>query len=155
VALDGSGNASCITFLAAGTHTIEATYNPAGSFLTSNNSATIIVSQAPLIVTGNNASRAFGAVNHTFSATIAGFVNGDTSGVVSGAPSLTTPATPDSEPDYYPIIVGLGTLTAANYTFFFVNGILTVTPGAPQPATISVFSGSEQSGVQGSALSTP
>ena len=54
-------------------------------------------------------------------------MNGDTSGVLSGAPSLTTTATSTSAPGSYSITVAVGTLTASNYTFSFVNGTLTVT----------------------------
>jgi hypothetical protein len=60
-----------------------------------------------------------------------GFVNGDTQSVLSGAPSESTTATQGSPAGTYPITISLGTLTAANYNFTFVNGILTVTAGAP------------------------
>ena len=74
-----------------------------------------------------------------FSATISGFVNGDTASVLSGAPSLTTTATASSGVGRYPITVGLGTLSAANYDFpnlvagtLFVNRAhLTVTASFP------------------------
>src|SRR5207249_1171980 len=60
-------------------------------------------------------------------ATISGFVNGDTAAVVSGSPALTTTATSSSPAGTYPIIAGIGTLAAANYDFpTRVNGSLTV-----------------------------
>jgi hypothetical protein len=57
-------------------------------------------------------------------------VNGDTSSVLSGAPSLTTTATSTTAPGSYTITSAIGTLAASNYTFSFVNGILTVTAAA-------------------------
>ncbi len=61
--------------------------------------------------------------------TIAGFVNGDTAGVVQGAPDLSTSATSTSGAGRYPITVGIGTLSAANYDFpNLVSGQLTVHP---------------------------
>ena len=55
-----------------------------------------------------------------------GFVNGDTAAVVHGAAVLSTTATSSSAPGNYPIVISRGTLSAANYTFQFVNGVLSV-----------------------------
>ncbi len=111
------------------------------------------VNKAVLTVTANNASKPAGAPLPTFSATITGFVHGDTSAVVSGSPSLTTTASTVSPAGDYAIIVTKGTLSAVNYTFVFVNGDLTVT--APQPASISVVSGSGQAGALGNPFAAP
>ena len=51
-------------------------------------------------------------------------------GVVRGTASLSTPATANSVVGPYTITATQGTLSAANYTFVFVNGSLTVTPAA-------------------------
>jgi hypothetical protein len=48
--------------------------------------------------------------------------------VLGGAPSLTTTATTASPVSTYTITAAVGTLTATNYSFSFVNGTLTVTP---------------------------
>src|SRR6185312_1178072 len=83
---------------------------------------------APLTVTASNASRVYGDPNPTFAYTFSGFVNGETSAVVSGVASCTS-ADPTAAVGTYPITCTVGTLTAANYTFAtFVNGTLTVTP---------------------------
>jgi uncharacterized protein (TIGR03437 family) len=87
---------------------------------------TLTVNRAALTVTAGNASRAYGAVNPTLSAVIAGIVNGETSEVVTGAPALSTTAALLSPAGAYPITPAIGTLSAANYTFGFVNGTLTV-----------------------------
>ena len=90
----------------------------------------ITVNKAVLTVTANNAARTYGKANPTFTDTIAGFVNGDSPSVVSGSASLTTTATAASPAGKYVIVAGGGTLSAANYSFTFKNGTLTVTPVA-------------------------
>jgi hypothetical protein len=96
-----------------------------------------LVTPAVLTVTATNATRVFRQPNPTLTATVAGFVNGDTSSVVTGSPSLSTTATIASPVDSYPIIATQGTLAAANYIFTFVNGTLTVTK-VPSSVTLSV-----------------
>src|SRR2546427_967223 len=91
---------------------------------------TLTVNAAVVTVTANNASRAYGAANPTFTAGYSGFVNGDTAAVLSGSPSLTTPATASSPAGSYTITAAQGTLSATNYTFAFVNGTLTVNAAA-------------------------
>src|SRR5208282_457932 len=62
-----------------------------------------------------------------FTASYSGFVNGDTTAVLSGAPSLTTAATATSPAGSYTITAAVGTLSTANYTFTgFASGTLTV-----------------------------
>ncbi|PYV04284.1 MAG: hypothetical protein DMG26_07800, partial [Acidobacteria bacterium] len=87
---------------------------------------TLTINAAVVTVTANNASRAYGAANPTFTASYSGFVNGDTAAVLSGSPSLTTTATASSPASAYTITAAQGTLSATNYTFAFVNGTLTV-----------------------------
>src|SRR5439155_17554280 len=88
----------------------------------------VTVNKAVLTVTANNLSSPRGAPLPVLTATITGFVNGgDTAAVVGGAPALTTTATSSSPEGAYPITAAAGTLPAANYTFVFVNGTLTIT----------------------------
>src|SRR3989442_4473344 len=77
-----------------------------------------------------------------------------TSGV-TGAPTLTTTATPASAVGGYPIVAAPGTLAGTNYTFAFVGGTLTVNQatvtvsanaasrayGATKPAFTASYSG--------------
>ncbi len=85
------------------------------------------VNKAPLTVTATSVSRPFGQANPTFTYTFTGFVNPDTSTVVSGAPSETTAATTASPQGTYSITIALGSLAAKNYSFpNLVNGVLTV-----------------------------
>jgi autotransporter-associated beta strand protein len=93
---------------------------------------TLTVTPATLIVTANNQTRPQGQANPLLTYTLTGFVNGDTSSVVSGAPNLSTTATINSPNGQYPITVAVGSFTAANYRVTTVNSILTI---ANTPAT--------------------
>ena len=89
----------------------------------------VTVVPASLTVTANNVTKAFGAAVPTLTATISGFVNGQTLATsgVTGQALCTTTATTTSPGGTYPITCSLGTLAAHNYTFSFVAGTLTVT----------------------------
>jgi len=127
--------------LNAGTHILSVTFNPTDTF--DYNSVTTTVNQvvmpAQLSVTANNATRVYGQSNPTFTAGYSGFVNGDGIGVLTGSPSLSTTATATSSVagSPYPIMPAAGTLSAANYTFVFNNGELTITPASTSDALSS------------------
>jgi hypothetical protein len=93
---------------------------------------------APLTVTANDTNRIFGAANPPFTASYSGFVAGENSTVLSGVPAFSTMANATSPVagNPYPILVTNGTLAAANYSFVFVPGQLTITPGPVQPQRI-------------------
>jgi CSLREA domain-containing protein len=132
-AVTGPATVSGSTLTITGTGLVTVTASQAGN---SNYAAATPVPQsftvvpAVLTVTANNASRVYGAANPAFGYTIAGYVNGDTSLVVSGTATETTTAIGTSPNGTYPISFSTQSLTAANYTFNYVNGTLTVT-GAP------------------------
>jgi sugar lactone lactonase YvrE/uncharacterized membrane protein len=114
--------------LVAGAHILVVTFTPTDStdYTARQVEATLTVNKAVLKLTAKNASRAFGAPNPTFTDAVTGFVNGDGLSAVKGAASLTTKATATSPAGTYPIVAAKGTLSAANYSFTFVNGTLTV-----------------------------
>lgn len=91
-------------------------------------SGTLSVTPATLTVNADDKTMVVGATVPSLTDTIAGFVNGDTANAVLGAATLSTTATSTSPVGSYPIIVGPGTLNAANYTFAFVNGTMSITP---------------------------
>ena len=131
---DATGVASVTTSVAginAGTYPGAVVANFAGdtTFAASSGTASLTVAPAVLTVTANNASRVYGDPNPAFTFTISGFVNGDTAAVVSGSPSCTS-APPTTNVGTYPIVCTPGTLAAANYSFVFIDGTLTVTPAA-------------------------
>ncbi len=90
---------------------------------------TLTVDKATLTVTPNNRSVVAGSIP-LLTATITGFVNGDPATVVTGLPVVTTTATSSSPPGSYPITATLGFLTAANYSFTFGTGTLTIVPAS-------------------------
>jgi hypothetical protein len=113
--------------LSVGVHRLHAVYLANPEFATSTSANIMVTVTIPtLTVTANNASRAVGAANPVFTANYSGFVNGDTTAILSGAPMLSTTATTASPAGQYPITVTQGTLAAANYKFAFVDGTLTV-----------------------------
>ncbi|HXC94236.1 MAG TPA: MBG domain-containing protein, partial [Edaphobacter sp.] len=88
---------------------------------------TLTVGKAVLTVTANNQSIVYGAALPTYTATITGFLNGDTqSTAVTGTPSLTTTPTTPVNAGTYPINAAPGTLASSNYSFSFVPGTLTI-----------------------------
>lgn len=99
---------------------------------------TVTVKKAVLTATATDQSRPMGAPN-SFGYAFSGFVNGDGPAVVSGSPAFSTTADAASEPGLYPIAISAGTLSAANYSFAFANGWLTVTKGTAKlvAATVS------------------
>jgi hypothetical protein len=127
--LDTSGVATLTTSqLSAGPHTLAANYTGATGFPASSGSTAVTVVPAVLSVVAANATRHYGAANPAFSYSISGFVNEETQATaVTGAPLETTTATDTSSTGNYPIVVSSGTLSAANYTFSFTGGTLTIT----------------------------
>jgi hypothetical protein len=147
----GTINGNTLTVKGAGTLVIDA--NQAGNAdykAAPLVQRSIVVSKAGLTVTANNVSRAYGFANPTLTASYTGFVNGDTPATaLTGSPSLTTTAVASSLPASYPITVSQGTLTAANYTFTFVNGTLTVTFTGSVPASGTACNGAYTGTFQG------
>lgn len=125
-------NLSNVTLTYAGNYTLTASAAGVTSATADLNAA-----KATLTVTANNAARAFGSANPAFTYTVTGFVNGDTSTVLAGAPSLTTAANTTSAPGSYPISIATGTLAATNYSFTFANGTLIVTSAATTTSLVS------------------
>ncbi len=111
---------------AAGTYPIALTGLTSANYTITFVNGTLTVNKALLTVTADHKARVYGAANPDLTATITGFVNGDTSNLISGSAALTTTATAASSASAYPINVAQGTLAAANYDFTFVNGTLTV-----------------------------
>ncbi len=128
--LNGSPSLTCpvTTNSSVGGYTITAGQGTLGAanYTFTFVNGTLTVNAAPLVVTANNASRLYGAVNPVFTAGFGGFVNGENSGVLGGSPSLTCPATTNSPVGGYAITAGHGTINDANYSYSFVSGTLTV-----------------------------
>jgi MBG domain (YGX type)/PASTA domain/Abnormal spindle-like microcephaly-assoc'd, ASPM-SPD-2-Hydin len=85
---------------------------------------------AVLKVTADNLVSMYGQPLPSLTYKYSGFVNSEPASVVSGIPALSTTATTGSNPGGYPITVSTGTLSAANYSFLYVNGTLTIQPAS-------------------------
>jgi len=102
------------------------------------------ISPAPLTVTAGNLTVAYGQAIPSLvnDYTITGYVNGESSAVLNNTkPALSTTATSSSAPGPYPITVSTGTLAAANYTFRFVNGTLTISFTGSVPSSGTACNG--------------
>ena len=92
------------------------------------------ITQAHLTVTADDKSRTYGAADPIFTATISGFVNGDTDRGVTGSASFsgTGPSsTGTTTVGDYVITLAAGTLNATNYDFTpFIDGTLNHHAGA-------------------------
>lgn len=120
-----------ITASQAGTVSIAAAPNVIQSFQ---------VNRATLTVTAQDATKPFGAALPPLQVAISGFVNGDSSAVLTGTASASTTATATSPVGSYPITVN-ATLAAANYIFNFVNGTLTIVPATTSLALTGLVPG--------------
>ncbi len=129
--VSGSASNSCPALATSGVGNY--TITPSANTLSASNytftfvNGTLAITPAVLTVTAHNASMNYGAATLPgFSDSITGFQNGDASTVVSGAALLTTTALASSPVATYPITAAQGTLAAANYSFSFVSGTLTI-----------------------------
>jgi uncharacterized protein (TIGR03437 family) len=113
------------------------TITPAAGSLTATNysfstfnTGTLTVNKVSLTLTANNQTINYGAAFPTFTATITGFINGDTTSAVSGTAGFTTNATTTNgipNAGSWTITPAAGSLTATNYSFLTFNtGALTV-----------------------------
>ena len=123
------------TVLPAGQQTLHVTFTPTNSshYTTATAAAQLTVTEALLTVqpTANSANLTYGYGESTeprIGYSITGFVNGDRASVVSGSPTVAFAWPSQPNTGTYSITVGLGTLSATNYTFTTVNGSVIVTP---------------------------
>ncbi len=85
---------------------------------------TLTVTPAPLTITANNAAKNLNAPNPVFMWTPSGFVNGDTTSVLTTNPTCNTTASANSPVGSYPITCSGA--SAANYNFSYVSGTLRI-----------------------------
>jgi hypothetical protein len=130
---------------AAGNYAVVGTINDTN--YQGSATGTLVISKVTLTVTANSTSMIAGAAVPALTASYSGFVNGETPAVLSGAPALSTTATSSSPGGNYPITVSQGALAAANYSFAFVGGTLSVlAPPTIVITTSATISGSHASG---------
>ena len=112
---------------ATGTGLGNYTINYVGNVLT--------VNRKGLTITADNKEKFVGTVNPPLTASYTGFVNGETSSVLTTPVSISTTAVTSSPMGDYPINVSGA--AAANYTITYVNGVLKVKPGAPTSVSLA------------------
>ena len=112
------------TVLADGSYTLTATFTPtdATDYKTATATSPLTVTSQTLTVTANNATRAYGAANPTFTGSITGAVNGD-----SFTESFTTTATATSNVGTYPIVPSATGANLGSYNVVIDDGTLTIT----------------------------
>jgi len=110
----------------AGNYPITVNGATAANYAVTFQNGTLAVSKAPLTITADDKTKTQGTVNPAFTASYAGFVNGDTVASLDTAVSFSTTAKTTSPVGSYPITPK--SAKDANYTVTFVNGTLTITP---------------------------
>ncbi|NBT09379.1 MAG: hypothetical protein EBS98_11375, partial [Chitinophagia bacterium] len=114
-------------------------------------SGTLTVNKAPLTITAENKTKAYGEVNPILTYTYSGLVNGELATFTW--PNIITTALPNSPVGTYPIIPSAA--TDPNYTITYVNGSLTVTKApltiTAKPHTIT-YNGTAYTGGNGLVL---
>ncbi len=130
-----------------GTYTVVPTVSgsASGNYHITIANGTLTVTPAPLTVTANSATRAYGTANPTFTGTITGLVNGDTVNV-----TYSTSAVMNSPVGTYSIVPAVAGLTN-NYTLATVNGTLTITQN-PSSLVVNVNSAARAYGAANPAF---
>jgi hypothetical protein len=100
------------------------------TYSTASVTQSFTIHPAVLRVTADSLTMMYGQPLPVLTYKYSGFMNGDPASVVSGAPLLSTTASSTSNAGTYPITVTTGTLAAANYSFLYVSGTLTIQPAS-------------------------
>jgi hypothetical protein len=108
------------------TATLNDPSNRLANYTVTMSNGVFTITRAVLFVSADSKSRIYGTANPALTATISGYVNGDSAGVVSGSPSLSAAAANNSSVGSYQITAGIGSLSATNYRFQTTNGVLTI-----------------------------
>lgn len=116
------------------------TFNAANYFIKYGLSS-ITVTKAPLVITADNKSRAYGMSNPEFSATYTGFVNGENQSVLTTRPIFTTSASTTSSAGNYDIHVD-GAI-AVNYSITYKKGILSISSNPNVAPTLAFITNQE------------
>jgi hypothetical protein len=130
------------TVLNAGAQSLSVNFTPLDSanYNAVTKSVNLTVNKASLTVTASNKTKLQGTANPALTVSYAGFVNGDTASALSTMPTATTAAIVSSPVGTYPITPAGG--AAANYSFIYVAGVLSVVTVAesiaPSNAVISI-----------------
>jgi len=109
---------------AAGSYSFTVTALDNSGLFYGTQAYTLVIDQAVLTITANNATMTYGGMAPSLSVSYTGFVNGDNASSLTTQPTATTTATAASPAGIFPITPGGG--SSSNYTFSYVNGTLTI-----------------------------
>lgn len=127
--VDGPGrieNGNTVVLTGAGEVTVSASQEGDDVYATASTTRSFKVAKAKLVATADDQSRVYGAANPTLTVSYTGFLNGDTSAVLTSVAAATTVADANSLPGTYAIDLSGG--EADNYTLELQGGTLNVTP---------------------------
>jgi hypothetical protein len=144
--LSGPGSISGSTLTVTGTGAIAVAANQAGNTnyaAATQMTANIVVNQATLTITANNATKIYGTANPTFSGTVTGQQNGDTF-----TESFSTSATVLSPVGSYAIVPSIAGTNPGDYSEAVSDGSLVIT----QAGSITNLTASSSSITPGQSL---
>jgi FtsP/CotA-like multicopper oxidase with cupredoxin domain len=125
--LNTSGVATfTIASLNAGTHALFAAYATQGGFQASSATGSLIVAQAPLVITASSGSFTYGGTVPVITASFSGFVGTDTSAVLTKQPTCSTTAISLSGVSGNPYPSNCTGAAALNYAISYVAGTVKV-----------------------------
>jgi hypothetical protein len=125
-----SGGTASVTFnaLAVGSPQITACYAGDANYNASNGAATHTVNRALVTITASSASKVFGTT-YVVTPSYGGFVLGQNESVLTTAPTCSSLGSPAGAPvSGNPYSTHCEGAAADNYTFAYVEGVLTITP---------------------------
>ena len=118
------GSCSATATSNVGSYEIVPTYTTNTNYQVTSISGTLSVTKATLTCTGSSHSITYGDTKPTLSISYSGWKNSDTTSSLTTLPTVSTTYVAGSNKGSYNTVVSGG--TATNYTFSYVNGIITV-----------------------------
>jgi len=113
---------------AAGSYSFTVTALDNSGLFYGTQAYTLVIDQAVLTITANNATMTYGGMVPSLSVSYTGFVNGDNASSLTTPPTITTTATSSSPTGAYPITAS-GAIDP-NYSFTYIPGTLSINPAA-------------------------
>jgi hypothetical protein len=146
----GKASVPIATTLAASSHTVVISYSGDANYSgVANMGVTLVISQATLTITANNATKVYGTTNPAFTGTVSGqqgafaesFATTATISSPVGMYSIVPSVTGVNLGDYQPTVIdGTLTITKAGTTISISAGTAPVTPGASVTLNAAVAS---------------
>jgi predicted secreted Zn-dependent protease len=155
--VDITYNGSASLPIATGTYSVVALINDAvyGGVAY----ATLTIDKAVLTVKADNQTKVFGTANPTFTGSISGYVNSETSSVITGEATYTCSADQTTHVGDVNIVPVVSGMSATNYSFSAENGLLSITKAdltvSGLTAVSKVYDANPTATLEGTATVTP